>query len=133
MGGLPIFHADVIPKRLSVRSVEQLFQSISILIAKIVKLRFSQIGECMSPFKPDFYENSIPVKSYVSALMQANMQQVRVLGVRAFPFIVLPRILDKTYASILRMLKPVWSKFDNSGSVFSVKWGVIFTLFAVKK
>ena len=87
----------------------------------------------MSPFRPDFYENSIPVNNYVSALTNSNMGQVRVFGVRAYPFIVLPRFLDKVYKFILNLLKSVWFKFDNSGSVLSIKWGAIFTLIAVKK
>lgn len=128
-----IFHADVIPNRISVRTLEQFLQSISILLSKIFKFQLLKIGECINPFKPDFYENSIPIKNYLSILNQSNMIQAKVYGVRAFPFITLPRIFDNLYSSILKVFRSLWSGFDNSGSILSVKWGVIFAIFAVKK
>jgi ubiquinone/menaquinone biosynthesis C-methylase UbiE len=128
-----VFHADVIPKRFSVRFVEQLFTSVQILVFRLLTLRFNRLNDCVEPFFPDFYENSIPVSDYVVALTQSNMEKVQVFGVRAFPFLVLPRLLDEAYAWLLKSTSGVWSKFDNSGSSFSIKWGVIFSLIAVKK
>ena len=92
-----IFHADVIPKRFSVRFVEQLLTSAQILLYRLLTLRFSKLGDCIEPFSPDFYENSIPVSEYVTALTQSNMDQIKVCGVRAFPFVVLPRVLDMAF------------------------------------
>jgi ubiquinone/menaquinone biosynthesis C-methylase UbiE len=128
-----IFFADVIPKRFSVQSIETSWKISIAVIKDLIKFRFYLIPQRIKELKPPFYENTFSAKEYADSINKLGCTNIRVYGVRGFPFLILPLILERLYVGFLKLISPLLRWFDTSSSKFSIFWGVIFSFTAIKE
>lgn len=128
-----IFFADVIPQRVSVRSVEKILQAFITIIFYTARGRFSSLKDIKFIFRPRYFENTFSSRRYAEVLRESGLGGVRAFGVRAYPFVTLPRFFEPVYVLFLKALRRIFRKFDGSGSRFSVALGVIIAFIAVKR
>lgn len=124
--------ADVITSRFSLRFLEQLILSIQILLFKILTLQFSNVMNFIKPFRPDFFENSFSINEYILVLRENNLKNIKSFGVRAYPLISLPPILDNFYARALKIFRNFWRAFDSTDTYIVKRYANIFCLLAKK-
>ncbi|HUX95587.1 MAG TPA: class I SAM-dependent methyltransferase [Bacteroidales bacterium] len=128
-----IFFADVIPKRFSVQSVETCWKTSIAVIKDLIKFRFKLIPQRFKELKPPFYENTLSAYEYADSIKRLGCTNIRVFGVRGFPFLILPLIIERLYVGFLKLISPLLRWFDTSSSKFSLFWGVIFSFTAIKE
>ena len=127
-----ILFADVITSRFSLRFFEQLILSIQILLFKILTLQLSNVMNFIKPFRPDFFENSFSINEYILVLRENNMKNIKSFGVRAYPLISFPPILDDFYARVLKIFRNFWRAFDSSDKYIVKRYANIFCILAKK-
>lgn len=128
-----IFLADIITKRFSIHSLETWINKVLSITFYLLTFKFNKIIRViMGDYDPDFYENIYSYKFYEDIAKKHGLDS-NVKGVRAFPFINLPKRIDEKYASFLRIFSKAFKRFDNSSSKFSRFWGAIWALSGIKK
>ncbi len=131
-GGL--FFADIVPARFSVQSLGNIFNAIFVFGFYLLKGKVS-LGyrKAKANFYPEYYENSISWQDYKKMIGDLGFKKVEVRGNRPFPRLTLPNSVDKyLYTPLLKLLRPIWTWFDNSNSSFSKFFGAGWWFFATK-
>jgi 2-polyprenyl-3-methyl-5-hydroxy-6-metoxy-1,4-benzoquinol methylase len=126
------FLADVIPKRLSLRIIEDSFLAFQIFINRLINLKFKKIKDFLKPFNPDFFENSFSIKIYTKTLEKNNFNNIQVRGIRFYPFFSLPPFLDKFYSKYVISLF-LWKILELRDVYFLKRISNIVRYYAQKK
>jgi len=131
-GGL--FAATIITKRFSCQSLaDYTFNWTAKFMARAVTGRFKNII-WMSGRRFPFYENSISIGTYRKVIQEAGVDRVVVTGTDPFPSLALPMFMqDHVYVPVVKMLAPLWRRFNRSRSRVTDVWGQAWAAYGVKR
>lgn len=127
-----ILHVEIITDRFCVQTVQGYINVILSVVWNILRLRWGRVSRVLQNPHKGFYENSYSSDEYEGFMRSAGLEAVRSRGVRAFPFVALPRWADGWYAALLRGSARPLRDFDRSGSPWSKWWGAIWTVTGAK-
>lgn len=122
VGGL--FFADIVPRRFSVQSIGNIFNFFASLFYGALKVQpLKGLQKGIRNFRPLYYENSLGWQQYKKIIERSGVSAVVVHGNRPFARLTLPKILDRVYASVLKLFIPLWRLFDEHGGPIAKFWG----------
>lgn len=129
-----IFFADIVPARLSVQSLGNLFNGLAALSYFFLTLRWNlALKKFIRSFKPEYYENNLSWQAYRKMIIDCGLKNVQVRGNRPWPRLTLPRLVDQLlYTPLLKLSLPFWSLFDNYGGALARFWGAGYWFWAKK-
>lgn len=128
-----VVFADIVPNRFSCQTIGNYFNlAASMLYWSLKGKPLFGWQKGMKNLRPLYYENSIGWVEYKKILASAGVELVKVRGNRPFPRLTLPRILDRAYASLIKLFMPFWRWFDSSGGSLSRFWGAGWWFWGVK-
>lgn len=119
-----IFFADIVPNRFSCQTLGNWFNLFASIVFWSLKGK-PKTGwqKGIRNFRPLYFENSYSLEVYRKIIEDAGVRNIEIRGNRPFPRLTLPLMLDKIYASIIKIFIPLWKRFDAGGSGFSLFWG----------
>ena len=63
----------------------------------------------------------------------AGLHNITATGLTPFPFLALPERGHKIYARFMKMMDPLWQRFDYSNCGLTEFWGASFGIYGFKK
>lgn len=129
-GGL--FVADIITNKFSVQVLADIEGFYARFMKRLFRLKFKGILKD-SLMRSPIYVNSFSKESYRRTMLEEGLRDVRITGTRPFPYLVLPRSLEKVYVSCLAKMLWLWRRFDNSKSTLTDIWAPGWYAWGFKK
>lgn len=96
------FFADIVTKRVSIRTVEEMINRVVGSTGSAIKGDLKRAIKTVTTFSPEFYENGFPPNYYFDLAVSAGLEDVAIEGVRAFPIFIAPRSIDNVFAALHR-------------------------------
>jgi len=128
-GGL--FFADIVTGRFSVDSFSRFPARVKRALLNTARGRWRELA---SLGRPDLYENSLPLSSYVNTIERYGGQVRSARGNRPLTSLNVP-LLGPLFLRLYktRLVQRWWQRFDLSGSPFARWWGAGWWVMAVKR
>lgn len=130
-GGL--FFADIVPRRFSCQSLENIFNSLVVFVGYSLRGNLKlATKKARLVFRPLYYENSISFAEYRDMMKNAGLEKISIYGNRPYPRLTLPRFLDHAYAILLSKTMLFWHWFDGPSAI-ACFWGAGWWFWGYKK
>jgi len=128
-----ILYADIITARFSVRTLEALIALLICLVKRLISFHWQGMLNCLTLLKPSFYENQLSLQQYLEAMTQSGLKRLQAEGIRSFPFLGLPRGVERWYVRVLETLRRRGLPVIVSASRLALRWCPIWGVSGIQQ
>jgi SAM-dependent methyltransferase len=128
-----VFVADICPGGLNMRLVGNVFSFVASSVSHLVRGESAALRKLSRRYFDHYYTSSFAPEVWESLLRRHGLQDVRIQVCRPFPMLAIWGKAEALYVRLLRLLLPLWLRFDRSRSPVKRRWGWMYLAIGTRR
>lgn len=128
-----VFAANMVPDKFSIQTIADLERTVACSAKNLFRGRFREVFKMVRHIPPSYNVQRVPLGEYVRFCENAGLTSVHGAVTSPFPELSLPGFGKEYYSRMMKRLVPQWKRFNQSNSRWTEIWGIVFSIYGIKK